>query len=125
MTSRRALLIAALLLALATICGALGVHGLKARLTPERLEIWNIAVRWHFLQGLGLLAVGLALRTLEGPAVRAAALLIASGIVLFCGSLYALSLGAPAALGALTPLGGLAWIAGWLSFAWGIWRHRA
>lgn len=125
MTSRRALLIAALLLALATICGALGVHGLKARLTPERLEIWNIAVRWHFLQGLGLLGVGLALRTLEGPAVRAAALLIASGIVLFCGSLYALSLGAPAALGALTPLGGLAWIAGWLSFAWGIWRHRA
>ena len=125
MNSRRALLIAALLLALATLCGALAAHGLKARLAPERLEIWNIAVRWHFLQGLGLLGVGLALRFFEGAAVRGAALLIAAGIVLFCGSLYALSLGAPAAWGVLTPLGGLAWIAGWLSFAYGIWRHRS
>jgi len=123
--SRRALLIAALLLALATLCGALGAHGLRTRLTPERLQIWDIAVRWHFLQGLGLLGVGLALHTLDSAAVRGAALLITAGIVLFCGSLYALSLGAPAAWGALTPLGGLAWIAGWLSFAYGVWRHRS
>jgi len=121
--SRRALLIAALLLALATLCGALGAHALRTRLPPERLQVWDIAVRWHFLQALGLLGAGLALRSFESAAVRAAALLLTAGSALFCGSLYALSLGAPAAWGVLTPLGGLAWIAAWLSFAYGIWRH--
>jgi uncharacterized membrane protein YgdD (TMEM256/DUF423 family) len=57
--------------------------------------------------------------------LRAAAALIVSGVVLFSGSLYALALGAPRALGILTPLGGLAWIAAWLLFAWGVWRAAA
>jgi uncharacterized membrane protein YgdD (TMEM256/DUF423 family) len=74
--------------------------------------------------------VGLTLRALEGgagvvraaAALRAAGALIVSGIVLFSGSLYALALGSPRMLGVLTPLGGLAWIAAWLLFAWGVWR---
>jgi uncharacterized membrane protein YgdD (TMEM256/DUF423 family) len=118
------------LLALATVCGAFGAHALKGLLPAERLQVWDTAVRYHFFQALGLIGVGLTLRVLEGGvgvsradgALRAAAALIVSGIILFSGSLYALALGAPRALGVLTPLGGLAWIAAWLLFAWGVWR---
>lgn len=122
MNSRRALAAAGLLLAIATACGAFGAHALKTQLAPEHLEVWEVAVRYQFLQALGLLGVGLALRARDVAALRAAAALIVSGVVLFSGSLYALALGAPRALGALTPLGGLAWIAGWLLFAWGAWQ---
>ena len=128
--STRALALAGVLLALATACGAFGAHALKGQLAPERLQLWETAVRYHFFQALGLLGVGLTLRLLgDGAAVpqgvgalRAAAVLNATGVVLFSGSLYALALGAPRALGVLTPLGGLAWIAAWLLFGWGVWR---
>jgi len=121
------------LLALATACGAFGAHALKGQLPPERLQVWETAVRYHFFQSLGLIGVGLTLRALESGAamlraagvLRAAAALIISGVVLFSGSLYALALGAPRALGILTPLGGLAWIGAWLLFAWGVWRAAA
>jgi uncharacterized membrane protein YgdD (TMEM256/DUF423 family) len=128
-TSGRALAVAGVLLALATACGAFGAHTLKGQLSAERLQLWDTAVRYHFFQALGLIGVGLTLRALEGDAVsraatalRVAGALIVSGIILFSGSLYALALGAPRALGVLTPLGGLAWIAAWLLFAWGVWR---
>jgi uncharacterized membrane protein YgdD (TMEM256/DUF423 family) len=121
-SSARALTIAGLLLALATACGAFGAHALKAQLPPERLQLWETAVRYQFFQALGLIGVGLTLRAVEVGALRAAAALLLAGTVLFCGSLYALALGAPRALGAATPLGGLAWIAAWLLFAWGVWR---
>ena len=123
--SRRTLTIAGLLLALAMLCGALGAHALAMRLTPEHLHVWDTAVRYHFLQSLGLLGIGLSLRPLEVGELRAAAALTVTGIVLFSGSLYALALGAPRSLGVLTPCGGLAWIAGWLLFAFGVWRHRS
>ena len=123
MSSARTLAIAGLLLALATACGAFGAHALKTHLSPERLQLWDTAVRYQFFQALGLIGVGVALRSDAGGALRAAAALIVAGVVLFSGSLYALSLGAPRALGLLTPVGGLAWIGGWLSFAWGVWRH--
>ena len=113
-----------MLLALATACGAFGAHTLKGQLSAERLQLWETAVRYHFFQALGLIGVGLTLRALEGGTglLRAAGALIVGGIILFSGSLYALALGAPRALGVLTPLGGLAWIAAWLLFAWGVWR---
>ncbi len=123
MTSSRTLAIAGLLLALATACGAFGAHALKAHLAPERLQLWETAVRYQFFQALGLIGVGLTLRTLDAGALRAAAALIVAGVVLFSGSLYALSFGAPRILGLLTPLGGLAWIVGWLLFAFAVWRH--
>ncbi|HTL19686.1 MAG TPA: DUF423 domain-containing protein [Steroidobacteraceae bacterium] len=125
-----ALALAGLLLALATACGAFGAHALKGRLPPERLQLWETAVHYHFFQALGLLGIGLTLRLLEqrgavAPgALRGAAVLSAIGAVLFSGSLYALALGAARGLGVLTPLGGIAWIAAWLLFAWGAWRAQ-
>jgi uncharacterized membrane protein YgdD (TMEM256/DUF423 family) len=124
-SSGRTLALAGVLLALATACGAFGAHALKGQLAPERLQVWDTAVRYHFFHALGLLGVALTLRSLDSGALRVAAALIVAGIVLFSGSLYALALGAPRALGALTPLGGLAWIAAWLLFAWGAWRGAA
>jgi uncharacterized membrane protein YgdD (TMEM256/DUF423 family) len=121
--SERTLAIAGLLLALATVCGAFGAHALRGQLQPERLQVWETAVRYQFFQSLGLIGVGLTLRSVDSGALRAAATLIVVGVVLFCGSLYALSLGAPRAVGVVTPLGGLAWIGGWLLFVWGVWRH--
>jgi len=122
--SGRVLALSGVLLALATACGAFGAHALKAHLAPERLQVWDTAVRYHFFHALGLLGVGLALRSVDGAALRPAAALIVAGIALFSGSLYALALGAPRALGVLTPFGGLAWILAWLLFAWGAWRTR-
>ena len=123
MNSARTLAAAGILLALATACGAFGAHALRATLAPERLALWETAVRYQFFQALGLLGVGLAMRTLDGSLLRTAALLIIVGIVLFSGSLYGLALGAPSLLGVLTPAGGLAWIGGWLLFAYGAWRY--
>ena len=123
MNSARTLAAAGILLALATACGAFGAHALRATLAPERLALWETAVRYQFFQARGLLGVGLAMRTLDGSLLRTAALLIIVGIVLFSGSLYGLALGAPRLLGVLTPAGGLAWIGGWLLFAYGAWRY--
>lgn len=117
MDGRRTLAVAGVLLALATICGAFGAHALRASVPPDRLQVYETAVRYHFFNALGLLGIGLALRSVDAALLRWSAWLVAIGVVLFCGSLYALTFGAPRALGGLTPIGGLALIAGWLAFA--------
>ncbi|HVW68378.1 MAG TPA: DUF423 domain-containing protein [Steroidobacteraceae bacterium] len=123
MSSHRVLAIAGVLLALATVFGAFGAHALKVQLTPERLQVYETGVRYHFFHALGLLGIGITLRFIDVPAVRGAAILIIAGIVLFSGSLYALTFGAPRPLGIVTPIGGLALIVGWVCFAAGVWRH--
>ncbi len=123
MDSRRTLVVAAVLIALATIMGAFGAHALRAQWSGERLAVYETAVRYHFYHALGLLALGVLLRSADAELLRWVALLLLTGIVLFSGSLYALSFGAPRALGAVTPLGGLLLIAGWLLFAVAIWRR--
>jgi uncharacterized membrane protein YgdD (TMEM256/DUF423 family) len=117
------LAIAGLSLALATALGAFGAHALKGHLAPGRLEVYETAVRYHFFHSLGLLGVGLALRSLDGSLMRWSVLLILAGIVLFCGSLYGLTFGSPRWLGVVTPFGGLALIGGWLVFAAAALRH--
>jgi uncharacterized membrane protein YgdD (TMEM256/DUF423 family) len=97
--------------------GAFGAHGLKARLTVETLAVWQTAVQYHAWHALGLLAVGLAGFHFEGNWLKAAGWLLLAGIALFSGSLYALALGAPRTLGMVTPIGGIAFILGWLAFA--------
>jgi len=123
MSGARALGCAGVLLALATACGAFGAHALRGQLSVERLALWETAVRYQFFHALGLLAVGLLLREQPTAPLRAAAVLLVAGVVLFSGSLYALALGAGRLLGVLTPLGGLSWVAGWLLFACGAWRR--
>jgi uncharacterized membrane protein YgdD (TMEM256/DUF423 family) len=120
--SGRTLAIAGLLLALATVFGAFGAHALKAQLSPDRLQVYETAVRYHFFHALGLIGIGLALRFMDVPSMRWAAVLVIVGIVLFSGSLYALTFGAPRPFGVVTPFGGVALIAGWICFAVGAWR---
>ena len=108
----------AALAALAVILGAFGAHALKTRLPPDLLEVYHTAVQYHFWHALGVLAVGLALQQLPDAGwLRAAGWLLTAGVVLFCGSLYLLALTGARWLGAVTPLGGVAFILGWLALA--------
>ena len=84
------------------------------------LGVWQTAVQYHAWHALGLLAVALTGFHLQGSWLKAAGWLIVAGIALFSGSLYALALGAPKGLGIVTPVGGLAFILGWLAFAIGV-----
>lgn len=108
---------------LAVTLGAFGAHGLKDRLAPDLLAIWKTGVEYHAWHALGLLAVGLcALHLPDSMPLRAAGWAMAAGIVLFSGSLYVLALSGVRALGAVTPLGGLAFLAAWALFAAAVWR---
>jgi uncharacterized membrane protein YgdD (TMEM256/DUF423 family) len=123
MDARRTLASAGLLIALATALGAFGAHALKAHLAQDKLQVYETAVRYHFLHGLGLLAIGVLLRSLDSELLRWSAALVLAGIVLFSGSLYLLTFGAPRLVGIITPVGGLALIAGWILFAATVLRH--
>jgi uncharacterized membrane protein YgdD (TMEM256/DUF423 family) len=123
MDARRTLAIAGALMALATILGAFGAHALKAHLSQDELLVYETAVRYHFIHALGLLAIGVLLRSVDGELLRWSATLVIIGIVLFSGSLYWLTFGAPRAVGIVTPIGGLALIAGWILFATTMWRQ--
>ena len=123
MSARLALTLAALLLFAAVGLGAFGAHALKARLAPDMQAIWQTAVQYHAWHALALLAVGLHTMLRPGaPGAALAAWLFVAGIALFSGSLYALALSGVRGLGAITPFGGAAFLAGWLAFAWAAWR---
>ena len=110
-------------MALAVALGAFGAHAMKARLSPDMLDVWRTGVTYHAWHALALVAAGLLMLHVPGStALRGAAWLFVAGIVLFAGSLYALALGAPRGFGAITPFGGLAFIAGWILFAAGTLR---
>lgn len=103
--------------------GAFGAHALKARLAADQLALWNTATQYLFWHALGVLAVGLACTQLPDSSwLRAAGALLAAGILLFSGSLYLLALGAPRGFGAVTPIGGVAFLAGWAALAVGALR---
>jgi uncharacterized membrane protein YgdD (TMEM256/DUF423 family) len=103
---------------LAVALGAFGAHGLRSRLAPladaaQRLSWWDTAAHYHLTHALALgLTAVLAARS-SGPAAQTAGLCFCGGILLFCGSLYAMTLTGARVLGAVTPLGGLALLAGW------------
>lgn len=119
--ARCALLIASLAGATAVALGAFGAHALRASLDERALAVWRTAVDYQFWHALALLFVGVLARESRARSLRVAAAAFAVGIPLFCASLYALALGAPGAVGAITPLGGVAFIAGWLALAWYAW----
>lgn len=117
--------VGALLAAAGVALGAFGAHALKSRLTAEMLAVWNTGVQYHLWHALGMVLVGLSAAIVpDGPWMRAASVLLLAGIVLFSGSLYVLTLTGIRGLGAITPIGGAAFILGWLLLAWGAWSGR-
>ena len=103
----------------AVAAGAFGAHGLRARLSPDLLAVFETGARYQMYHALGLLAVAWAVTRWPGPWPVRAGWLFLAGTVLFSGSLYALALTGVRWLGAITPLGGVAFLAGWLCLAWG------
>lgn len=103
--------------------GAFAAHGLKGRLAAEQLAVFHTASHYQLIHALALLGVALLVRQAPGPAANLAGALFAAGILLFSGSLYALSLSGLSALGMITPFGGLALLGGWLCLGLAAWRR--
>ena len=110
-------LLAGLAGASAVLLGAYGAHGLSGVLDARHLEVWHTAVRFQFWHAL---ALALAVTLAHSRARSAAIASFATGVLLFCGSLYALALGAPRWLGYITPFGGVAFVLGWIALAWAL-----
>nr|WP_314542825.1 DUF423 domain-containing protein [uncultured Massilia sp.] len=98
--------------------GAFGAHGLRKRLGADMLAVFEIGVRYQHYHALALVGGGAAASRLAPGALQAAGILFVLGTVVFSGSLYILALTGRKWLGAVTPLGGLALLAGWASLAW-------
>ncbi|MEO6778989.1 MAG: DUF423 domain-containing protein [Gemmatimonadaceae bacterium] len=110
---------------LAVLLGAFGAHALRARISPAMLEVYHTASQYHFYHALGMLLVGvLAMQFQNVGALRLSGLLMLVGIVLFSGSLYVLAVTGVTWLGAITPLGGLAFIAAWIVLAAAVLRAQ-
>ena len=109
--------VGALAAATGVALGAFGAHGLKSRVTPDLLVIFETGVRYQMYHALALLAVGWAATRWSIPWINASGWLFTVGIVIFSGSLYVMTLSGVRWLGAITPIGGLAFIAGWLTLA--------
>jgi uncharacterized membrane protein YgdD (TMEM256/DUF423 family) len=125
MRARTALFLGAAAMFVAVGLGAFGAHALRGRVAPEMAAVWQTGVQYQAWHALALLAVGLLLRTTpDRRGVQWAGVLFAAGIVIFSGSLYALALSGIRGLGAITPFGGAAFLAGWAVLAWTLWRER-
>lgn len=109
--------VSALLLALAVSLGAFGAHALEEILSQERLGTWETAVFYHTWNSLGLILITLVSRSF-GVDLRVASSLILAGIIIFSGSLYILCLTNIGWFGAITPIGGVCLIIGWIVFGW-------
>lgn len=106
-------------MALGVVLGAFGAHGLKDKLEPNLLAAWQTGVEYHMVHALGLVLVGILVHQwpdLRG--IRTAGWLMLVGILLFSGSLYVMALTGIRGLGAITPLGGTAFIAAWVWLGW-------
>lgn len=122
MSAKTGIILAGLLGMLGVAAGAFGAHGLRDRVGPRELEIWQTGAHYQQLHAAVLLAVALWALSVEarGEATGlhgVAMALFVAGVTIFSGTLYAMTLGAPRVLGAVTPLGGLCLIAGWLTIA--------
>ncbi len=118
--------VAAIALALAVMLGAFGAHALRGRLDADAMAVYHTAVLYHFLHALGLLIVSVLPRAgmLPAPTASWVSLLLLLGIILFSGSLYVLAGTGVRSFGAITPIGGLCFIAAWLLLAWGVLANR-
>src|SRR3954451_16623297 len=115
---RRFLTIGALSACIAVAAGAFGAHALREAVPPDRLEVWETAARYQMYHALGLLVVAYLAAQKDARGARLAGWLFVGGTVLFSGSLYLLAVSGITWLGAVTPLGGVAFLVGWLALAW-------
>ena len=107
---------------IAVAAGAFGAHALKSRLDAAELATFEVGARYQMYHALALIAVAWAMSRWAAPQLRAAGWLFLAGTILFSGSLYLLALTGARGLGAVTPFGGLCFLAGWLLLAVGVWR---
>ena len=105
--------------------GAFGAHGLKARLTPDLLAVFDTAARYQMIHALALLAAAWAIGRWPGRAAAASGWCFVAGTLIFSGSLYLLALTGLRGLGAITPVGGVLFLLGWLLLALAAWRGGA
>lgn len=119
------LTIGAVAMLAAVALGAFGAHALKAQIAPNLLAVYRTGVEYHFYHAIGLLAVGLAAQRLpDSNWLRAAGWLMLAGIVIFSGSLYLLAVTGVRAFGAVTPVGGVAFMLAWAMFAVAVVKSR-
>lgn len=112
-----------LLAFLGVALGAFASHALKGGMTPDLLAVFDVGVRYQMYHAFALLAAAWASTHWPCRALKASGWLFLAGTVLFSGSLYVLSLSGVRGWGAITPIGGVALLAGWLCLAWGVWKH--
>ncbi|MBZ0274430.1 DUF423 domain-containing protein [bacterium] len=124
MTARTVLILAGVMGFFAVALGAFGAHGLRKVTTPDLIEVWETGARYHMYHALALGLVGLLLLRAPNVWMSTAAWCFLAGIALFSGSLYALALSGVRILGAITPFGGFAFLAGWVTFAIGAWKLK-
>ena len=104
--------------------GAFGAHGLKNMVAQDMLKVWETAVLYHLIHALWLILVGVLCHLMpEVNAVRSAGWAMLAGTILFSGSLYLLVLSGSKPLGIITPIGGVAFLAGWLLLAVAVWQN--
>lgn len=125
MSTRFFILAGAINMFIAVAAGAFGAHALKHYLTPEMLAIWHTAVTYQMVHALALLVLATLMLRLRSVWLQRAGISMVCGIVLFSGSLYALALSGVRVLGAVTPLGGIGFLAGWIMLAWAAWRTES
>ncbi|MEX0772780.1 MAG: DUF423 domain-containing protein [Balneolales bacterium] len=125
MKARTMIFIGSLFMALAVGFGAFGAHIVQDMLTTERFQVYQTAAEYHFYHAIGILIIGILSMLIEqSPWLKWAGYLLVAGILIFCGSLYILALTDTAWLGAITPIGGVAFILGWTFAAVGITTGR-
>lgn len=116
------LMTASVFLALAVALGAFGAHGLKSQLSTDMMQTYKTGVEYHFYHALGLLLIGILAVMYPSVLLKWSAILLTAGIVVFSGSLYVLAVSGIKWLGAITPLGGLSFIAGWVVLFLAVWK---
>lgn len=116
--------IGAILGAIGVGLGAFGAHGLKGRVEDSAIAIWQTAASYQMWHALALLVVAWVISEGSSSAARVSGIALTLGVLLFSGSLYVLVLSGQKWLGAITPLGGLAFIVGWVSLAMALWPQR-
>lgn len=125
MTTRTTLITGSVFMALAVAFGAFGAHIVEGLLTPERFDVYKTGVDYHFYHALGLLILGaIATNIPENRWLSWSGYCFTAGILIFSGSLYLLTLTDTGWLGAITPIGGVAFILGWIFLAMGVFAGR-